>query len=95
MSATIRVRDFAGEFAEDKDAAREVRVKHLMPALRGGGIVTIDFAGVSSVTQSFVHAMVSAVIRKSNGETLDKIRFKNCNAPVRKVISIVAEYSQG
>lgn len=91
---TIRVIEQTGAFAEDKDVARKLRTEHIEPALKEEQVVTIDFKGVDGATQSFVHAMISHPIRTSKGEALEQMRFKNCSAPVREIISIVCDYSQ-
>jgi len=83
-----------GSFAENKDVAREIRVSDIEPALSRGGEVTLDFEGVELATQSFVHALVSAVIRSHGPDVLDRVLFTNCNQTVKRVIEIVVEYSQ-
>ncbi len=90
----IRIVEQVGPFAEDKDAARQLRTEILAPELKKGRAVTLDFSGVQGATQSFVHALVSHEIRESKGAVLDKIRFKGCSPSVRKIVRIVAEYSQ-
>ena len=83
-----------GNFAENKDLAREIRLKEMIPALDSNEEVTLDFEGIDSATQSFIHALISDVIRKYGAEILDKLYFKNCNETVKKIISIVVEYMQ-
>jgi hypothetical protein len=83
-----------GNFAENKDLAREIRLKEMIPALDSNEDVTLDFEGIDSATQSFIHALISDIIRKYGAEVLDKLYFKNCNETVKKIISIVVEYMQ-
>jgi len=90
----IQIRRRASAFAEDKDLAAVIREKDLKPAIDRGERVRFDFDGVEGATQSFVHAMLSEVIRTQGAGVLDRIEFTNCNPPVRSVIEIVAEYSQ-
>jgi len=59
-----------------------------------GGEVVLDFAKVESVTQSFVHALLSEVMREFSTEILDKIAFKNCNDTVKGIVNIVVDYMQ-
>ena len=54
----IAIKPSTGEFAEDKDRARELRVSAVVPQLESGGEVVLDFDGAKYVTQSFVHALV-------------------------------------
>ena len=83
-----------GSFAENKDVARSLRLQEIEPALAAGDEVTVDFASVDLATQSFIHALVSAVIRSSGPDVLDRVTFANCTETVRRVIEIVVEYSQ-
>lgn len=83
-----------GPFAENKDVAREIRLKKLIPALKKGQNVILDFENVEGATQSFVHALISDLMRKYGNEVLDKIQFKSCNDTVKAIISIVTDYMQ-
>ncbi|MBI5733124.1 STAS-like domain-containing protein, partial [Candidatus Jorgensenbacteria bacterium] len=66
----------------------------ITPAIKKGGEVVLDFEKVESVTQSFVHALLSEVIIEFSTEILDKIAFKNCNDTVKGIINIVVDYMQ-
>lgn len=83
-----------GAFAENKDIAREIRLKKLIPALEKNQQVILDFEKVEGATQSFVHALISDLIRKYGNEVLDKIEFKSCNDTVKAIITIVVDYMQ-
>lgn len=91
---TISIKEKAGSFAENKDVAREIRIKYIIPALKKGKTVIIDFSEVTGATQSFMHALISDVIRIFGEDGLDKLRFKNCSPVVKEVVTIVAEYMQ-
>ncbi len=90
----IRLFDYAGKFAENKDVARTIREDHLFPALREGKLVILDYSNVDSTTQSFTHALISELIRIYGEDIFDKISFKNCSEEVKRVIGIVSEYMQ-
>lgn len=90
----IRILDRAGAFAENKDVARDVRVKEIMKALNNGEEIILDFEGVDAVTQSFIHALISDVFRKYKEDVLEYMIFKSCNPTVRKMIEIVSDYMQ-
>jgi hypothetical protein len=81
-------------FAENKDVAREIRINMIIPAIKKNEQVIIDFKDVDGATQSFVHALISDLIRLYGNEIIDKIDFKNCNETIKKVITIVVEYMQ-
>jgi hypothetical protein len=90
----IRMVDSVGSFAENKDIARKIRKDQILPVLENGQIVTLDFSGVNSTTQSFIHALISEVIRVYGIDVLDKILFKSCNSNVKNIVSIVTDYMQ-
>ncbi|MBI5210923.1 MAG: STAS-like domain-containing protein [Elusimicrobia bacterium] len=90
----ISILEKAGAFAENKDVARDIRLQDILPELDKGSEVVLDFEGVDAATQSFVHALISDVMRKHGGSALDLMAFKSCNEEVRKIISIVADYMQ-
>jgi len=90
----IKLFKIVGEFAENKDFARDVRLQKIIPELNNGGEVILDFEGVSGATQSFIHALISDLLRNYGSEVLGKISFKNCNEIVQKIINIVVEYMQ-
>ena len=91
---TIKLNSIVGSFAENKNKAREIRIKKINPALKKGDNVELDFEGVTSATQSFIHALVSQLIRQYGTDVLDNINFKNCNNTLKKIIEIVTDYMQ-
>lgn len=91
---TIRLFAKTGEFAGDKDIAREIRERMLKPLLLEGESVVINFSSVELATQSFVHALISELVRTTQFDALDLITFSDCNPVVRELIEIVTDYSQ-
>ena len=89
----IKIYEKTGSFAEYKDIARDIRVKEILPCLDENEVL-LDFEKVESATQSFIHALISDIIRKKGINILDRLYFKNCNDTVKKIISIVTEYMQ-
>jgi hypothetical protein len=90
---TIRMRSIVGPTAEDKDTARTLRESIIRIELRAGETVTLDFEGVDVVTQSFIHALISDLVRRDSS-SLDNLVFTNCAPIVRTVITTVVDYSQ-
>ena len=90
----IKLLPIVGSFAENKDLARDIRLKKIIHALENKQEITLDFDGINSTTQSFIHALISDLIRKYGIDVLDKIYFKNCNETVTKIINIVVDYMQ-
>lgn len=90
----ISIFENTGAFAENKDVARVLRVNAIIPAIEREEDITLDFERVEAATQSFVHALLSEVIRSYGSEVLERISFKSCNINVQKIIEIVVEYMQ-
>jgi hypothetical protein len=94
MEIEIKLYELTGHFAENKDIARDIRVNKIIPALEEGKKVVLSFKKVNSATQSFIHALISDIIRKRGINSLNSIYFKNCNETITKLIEIVVEYMQ-
>jgi len=94
MKTIIELKKLVGEFAENKDIAKKIRVNQIMPALANGKVVVLDFSGISGTTQSFIHALISESIRQFRDMALEKIEYKNCSDIVKEVIKTVSEYMQ-
>lgn len=94
MKKTIKIFKFAGEFAENKDIAKKVRIEVIIPSLSKGNEVIIDFEGVGGVTQSFVHALISDPIREYKDIAFDNLFYKHVNDDIKGIISIVYRYMQ-
>lgn len=91
---TINLYEQVGSFAENKDKARDIRVKQINPALCDGKEVQLDFMNITLATQSFIHALISDLIRNHGIDVLDKIIFKNCSDAVITLINVVCDYMQ-
>lgn len=89
----IRILDRAGSFAQNKDKGQEIRTKEILPELDKGGVVVLNFEGVETATQSFIHSLISEVLRQHK-DALDRITFKSCNEIVQQLIGIVVDYMQ-
>lgn len=83
-----------GVFAENKDIAREIRLKELIPTLEKNESIILDFENVEGATQSFVHALISDLMRKYGNEVLEKMQFKSCNETIQAIVTIVTDYMQ-
>ena len=88
------MRKIAGDFAENKDIAKKLRIEEIMPALSKGDNVILDFDGISGATQSFIHALISDPIRELRNVAFDHLVYKNANDNIREIISIVYRYMQ-
>lgn len=81
------------EFEEDVERAAKIRDEELLPSMKAGTMVVLDFAGVKFATQSFVHALMYKVIRDGQniGSTLS---IANCSKSTREAVMAVAAYAK-
>ncbi len=94
MKKTIAMRKLIGDFAENKDIAKRLRIDEIMPELSKKHEVILDFKGVNGATQSFIHALVSDPIREFRNVAFDNLAYKNVSGDIREIISIVYRYMQ-
>lgn len=90
----IQIFERVSAFAENKDIAKEIRLREIIPALEKNEEVILDFDRVDAATQSFIHALISDLLRKYGSHVLDQITFKSCNTTIKKIINIVVDYMQ-
>ncbi len=91
----VSIKELAGAFAENKDVAKDIRIKTIIPELDNSeGLIILDFDGVTGATQSFIHALISDLIRKYGSVVFDRVIFRNCNPVVEQVVNIVADYME-
>lgn len=90
----IKMFKYIGDYGENKDIARKIRLETILPCLEKEEDIIIDFKNVTGATQSFIHALLADPIRKYPEIVFNKITFKNCSDNVKVVIEIVEEYMQ-
>ena len=95
MKHTIRLPGGESRFQEDKELAREVRQREILPALGRGDSVVLDFTDVEYATQSFIHALIGEVLKRYGIDILDRIEFRRCSKQLQNIISLVVNYSLG
>lgn len=89
----LAVREFTDDtFAGSRYAGELVR-KRIEEALNRGEAVTLDFEGVSGVTQGFADEAIGVLVRAFGREALEKIRVINANDRIRLILNWVANYS--
>lgn len=88
----IKIFELVGSFAEDKDRAASLRKEKILPTLKNGSHLEIDFTGVTLTTQSFIHALISEGLRQNPDTALQLLSFKGCSDSVRGIIETVVQY---
>ena len=94
METSIRVYDYAGDFGEDKDAARVIRQEKIIPAVEHDDAVLLDFSGMTGATQSFIQALVAEPIMRFRERAFDGLFYTGVNDQIAEIISIVYRYIQ-
>lgn len=81
------------EFEEDVEQAAKIRDEELLPSMKAGTLVVLDFAGVKFATQSFVHALMYKVVR--DGQNIgSSLSIANCSKSTREAVMAVAAYAK-
>jgi len=94
MIRTVKVKPVPGTtLAENKDEAARLRDEVILPAVQAGKSVTIDFDGIETATQSYVHALVADVIRRFGDASFELLLFRNCSPGVQHIVRTVFEYT--
>jgi hypothetical protein len=90
----IVIREHCDSFAENKDQARDIRENYIRPALESSDkVIVLDFSGVDSSTQSFIHALISGFFQDLGETALQRFEFHNCTKAVKSLIGTVVNYS--
>lgn len=79
--------------AENKDEAGRLRDQELMPALAEGEKVRLDFDGIETATQSYVHALIAEAVRRYGDRAFELLEFRNCAPAVQYIVRTVFEYT--
>ena len=95
MTTTISLAASSSGFAEDKEAAKQLRVDKILPALERGEPVVLDFKKVTYATQSYIHALIGEPFRRYQEAALNKLEFKNCSPQLKSLVELVVAYSLG
>jgi len=95
-SVVINIKNETGgfEFIGSRGAGEIIRQK-MKPVLDSGGCVTLDFAGVEQVTQSFIDEFFGIFIRSFGIEYIrGNIRLVNETQGIKDTINFVIMYSK-
>ena len=85
--------EHTGDFAENKDIAAHLRESVIRAAVKDSNTLILDFNGVTLSTQSFIHALLSDVLRIEGEDLLERIDFRNCVPVIRGLVETVVQYS--
>jgi len=80
-----------GPIKEDVEPAVRVRDERIIPAIRKGELLVLDFGGARFVTQSFVHALLYDALTIPG--SLLRLSFVNSSGSSEEAIRTVAAYA--
>jgi STAS-like domain of unknown function (DUF4325) len=85
----VSVRNYFGKYAEDKDLAKKIRDKYLLPALVENKSLTIDFEDIVSAPHSLLNAMLATPIERLGLSAYKKIKIINAAPEIRETLDFI------
>jgi hypothetical protein len=80
-----------GRFGDNKDEAIRFRDHHLLPNLRTGRIVRLDFRDMEQISHSSAHALFAAAVKELGVEVYRRIKLFNAKESIRSTVDFVFE----
>lgn len=80
-----------GPIKENVNAAARLREEIILPAVKNGEMLVLDFGGARFVTQSFVHALLHDALKVPG--SLVRLSFINCSNSSEEAVRTVAAYA--
>lgn len=87
MNRDLKLSDTFGGFCAEAERAAVYRFREIEPYLQMFEFIVLDFEGVRNVNASFANALLIPLFERFPEDARAKLRFKNCNALVRVVLS--------
>lgn len=88
-SLYISVRNYFGKYAEDKDLAKKIRDKYILPALEENKTLTLDFEEIISAPHSLLNAMLATPIERLGLAAYKKIKIINAAPEIRETLDFI------
>lgn len=85
----ISVRNYFGKYAEDKDLAKKIRDKYILPALAENKTITLDFEDIVSAPHSLLNAMLATPIERLGLAAYKKIKRINVSPDIRETLDFI------
>jgi hypothetical protein len=83
----IIVTEEPDSFLSGAERALQIRMTQLVPAIKQGETVEIDFSNVRGTSQSWMNAFVMGTLLECGVESLKYMKFKHCNSLVKELIT--------
>ena len=85
----VDVENYFGPYAEDKHAAINFRDTKLLPEIKLGKKIVIDFTRVKQSPHSFLSALLATPIKGLGINAFKKIKIVNANSNIRGIIDYI------
>ena len=85
----LSVYNFFGKNAEDKHDAISYRDRHIVPAVKDGKVLKIDFKDVSHAPHSFLNALLATPVRILGMQAYKRIKIYNADPAIRDTIDYI------
>ena len=85
----IHIRNYFGQYAEDKDHAKRFRDRHIIPNVESGKKIVFDFADVVAAPHSFLSALFATPITIIGLHAYKKIKIINAEPEIRETIDFI------
>lgn len=85
----IQVKNYFGNSAEDKDLAKKIRDKYILPALSENKSLIIDFEDIVFAPHSLLNAMLATPIQNLGLSAYLKIRIINAAPEIRETLDFI------
>ncbi|MGO9232224.1 MAG: STAS-like domain-containing protein [Bryobacteraceae bacterium] len=87
----VNIYNYFGKYAEDKDAAIAYRDRHLIPAIRQGKRIELDFQEVETAPHSFLNALLATPVTILGPKAYQWIKVRNAPGAIHEIIGGVLE----
>ncbi|KIG12629.1 hypothetical protein DB30_01194 [Enhygromyxa salina] len=89
----VKIDSDNGKFAMDRGRATALAQDQILPLLRLGAKVELDFTGVAKATQAFCHALIVPLLRSGGANVLGRLQFVGCSPRTRSPICFAVNYA--
>ena len=88
---SLSLANYFGSFAENKEGAIRIRDEKIVPALKSGQSVLLDFANVVSAPHSFLSALLATPVKMLGMTAYKRIRVTNAVPEIRETIDYILD----
>jgi hypothetical protein len=74
-------------FLLGSECALDIRINQLVPALKKGETVEIDFSNVRGTSQSWMNTFIMGTLLECGVDSLKYLKFQHCNPLVKELIT--------